>query len=287
MVEINRKCGICIRGVSDACTNELLQAAFERFGTVTDTYVKAQRNYAFVTFAEQSSVALAISDAPSVIGGDDVTVEERRPLRAAPLTTNNNVYIKGFPEDTSEDMVRDAVASFGAPTSLRVKAAFGFAFVGFASVEEASAVVNAAPLTVNGAATTVEFRLSKVRSEKKPRGEGGEGGGASERKGGDAPRKRKPRVRKPKKIAPNSVWLKGVPEDATDEDITDALSSFGTVVSVDHQNGRDFAFAVFETPESMGGAVSSSGSVSIAGNTIVVQERTGKRPVGQEAAEGV
>ena len=166
-------------------------------------------------------------------------------------------------------------------------AAFGFAFVGFASVEEASAVVNAAPLTVNGAATTVEFRLSKVRSEKKPRGEGGEGGGASERKGGDAPRKRKPRVRKPKKIAPNSVWLKGVPEDATDEDITDALSSFGTVVSVDHQNGRDFAFAVFETPESMGGAVSSSGSVSIAGNTIVVQERTGKRPVGQEAAEGV
>lgn len=275
MAGIDRKCGICIRGVKDTCTNEMLQAAFERFGTVVDTYVKAQRNNAFVTFADESSVALAIAGAPPSIGGWDITVEERRPLREAPPSTN--VYIKGLPEDTTEDMVKDAVASFGAPTSVLVKAGLGFAFVGFASLEEAGAVVNAAPLTVNGAATAVEFRLSKVRAERKPR-EGGEGGGASERKEEGAPRKRKPRARRAKTILPNSVWLKGVPEDAEDEDITAALSSFGTVVSVDHQSGRDFAFAVFETPEGMGSAVLSSGSVYVADKPVVVQERTGKKP---------
>lgn len=275
MAGINRKCGICIRGVSDACSNELLEATFKRFGTITDTFVKAQRGYAFVTFADEKSVAMAIEGAPSSIGQDQVTVEARTEdqRRNAPPTIN--IYINGLPEDTTENMVAAAVAGFGQTTSMQVQADRGFAFVGFTSVEEATKAVNASPLSVNGAQAAVEFRRSKPRGERKNKD-------GSERKGERKRNPRKPRARRRKKIVPNSIWIKGVPEECEDDDIFAALSGFGTVLSVSHDSGRDFAFAAFDSPDGMNGAVAASGNVNVGGNKVVIQERTGKKPAGAE-----
>ena len=114
MASVDRTAGICIRGVSAACTNELLVQAFCGFGDIVDVFVKDMsgrrgRGYAFVTFADRSSVAAALAGAPASIGDDEVTVEARTPAREYRVPEAcPNVYIKGIAEGTTEDQVREA-----------------------------------------------------------------------------------------------------------------------------------------------------------------------------------
>ena len=260
MAGIDRACGICIRGVSEACTTDMLSDAFKGFGSITDTFVKAagrgRSGYAFVTFADQSSVAAALSGAPASVGGDAITVEARSaPRERRQADPSENVYVKGLNDGTTEDQVRAAVAGFGAIASLEVAGdGRGFAFIGFESADQATAAVNASPLSIGGAQCDVEFRMSK------PRGA----------------RSRAPRERRTREIAPNSVYLKGIPVDASDEDISSALAGFGAVTSVSHREGRDFAFAVLDSADAMNAAI--SGSVTVGGLSVVVEERTGGKP---------
>ena len=79
-----------------------------------------------------------------------------------------------------------------------------------------------------------------------------------------------------REIAPNSVYLKGIPVDASDDDITSALAGFGAVSSVSHREGRDFAFAVLDSADALAAAI--AGSVTVGGQSVVVEERTGGKP---------
>lgn len=261
---IDRSAGICIRGVSAACTSDLLVQAFCGFGNIVDVFVKDMsgrrgRGYAFVTFADRSSVAAALEGAPASIGDDEVTVEARTPPRERKVAEPcENVYIKGIAEGTTEEQVQEAVGSFGVVVSTQVSGDRGFAFIAFETVEGATACVNAAPLFVGGQQTAaVEFRMSNASKKS--------GGGGS----------RKPRARKPRQRAkrePNSVYLKGVPAECTDEEIQQALVDFGTCLSVVHREGRDFAFAVFDSDAGMNAAVA-AGSASVGGSDATIEER--------------
>jgi hypothetical protein len=67
-------------------------------------------------------------------------------------------------------------------------------------------------------------------------------------------------------VGANSVCLKGVPAECDDDAISSALAGFGTVVSVSHHEGRDFAFAfaVFDSDAGKNAAVA-AGSASVGG----------------------
>lgn len=260
---IDRSAGVIIRGVSASCTSDLLVQAFCGFGDVVDVFVKDMsgrrgRGYAFVTFANRSSVQAALDGAPTSIGDDEVTVEARTPPRERKVAEPcENVYIKGIAEGTTEEQVREAVGSFGNVVSLQVSDDRGFAFIGFETVEEATAAVNAGAPFVGGSQTAaVEFRMSR-------------GGGAKKKK------KRAPKPRRQRAARePNSVYLKGVPAECTDEEIQQALVNFGTCLSVVHRDGRDFAFAAFESEDGMNAAVN-AGGCTVGGNDVVIEERTG------------
>ena len=179
----------------------------------------------------------------------------RAPRERRQADPSENVYAKGLNDGTTEDDVRAAFAGFGTITSLEVAGeGRGFAFVGFESADQATAAVNAGPLSIGGASCDVEFRMSK------PRGA----------------RSRAPRERRTREIAPNSVYLKGIPVDASDDDITSALAGFGAVSSVSHREGRDFAFAVLDSADALAAAI--AGSVTVGGQSVVVEERTGGKP---------
>ena len=265
MASVDRTCGVIVRGVTSDASEDALRAAFGGFGSVTDVFVKdtppSRRGYAFVTFADAASVQKAIDGAPATIGDDAVTVEARTPPRErVAAEPSMNIYIKGLSESATEEEVSAAIAGFGTTTSLQVSADRGFAFAGFDSVDEASAAVAAQPLTIGGASCEVEFRMSKPRAA---RGGGGRSGGAAA--GGGGRRKREP-------PAPNSVYLKGVPAECDDDAISSALAGFGTVVSVSHREGRDFAFAVFDSDAGMNAAVA-AGSASVGGSDATIEER--------------
>ena len=85
-------------------------------------------------------------------------------------------------------------------------------------------------------------------------------------------RRRSGRRRKREPPAPNSVYLKGVPAECDDDAISSALAGFGTVVSVSHREGRDFAFAVFDSDAGMNAAVA-AGSASVGGSDATIEER--------------
>ena len=265
MASTDRSCGIIVRGVTAACTDDDLKSAFSGFGSITDVFVKAnaatRRGYAFVTFSDQGAVQKAIDGAPATVGDDSITVEARTPPKERTVAAPSmNIYIKGLSESATEEDVASAIAGFGNATSMQVSADRGFAFAGFESVEEASAAVAAQPLTIAGASCEVEFRMSKPRAA---RGGGGRSGGAAA--GGGGRRKREP-------PAPNSVYLKGVPAECDDDAISSALAGFGTVVSVSHREGRDFAFAVFDSDAGMNAAVA-AGSASVGGSDATIEER--------------
>ena len=260
MASTDRSCGIIVRGVTAACTDDDLKSAFSGFGSITDVFVKAnaatRRGYAFVTFSDQGAVQKAIDGAPATVGDDSITVEARTPPKERTVAAPSmNIYIKGLSESATEEDVASAIAGFGNATSMQVSADRGFAFAGFESVEEASAAVAAQPLTIAGASCEVEFRMSKPRST-------GGGGGAA---GGGGRRKREPKEA-------NSVYIKGCPADVDDDAISSALAGFGTVVSVSHREGRDFAFAVFDSDAGMNAAVA-AGSASVGGSDATIEER--------------
>lgn len=261
---IDREAGIVVFDLSRKCTEELLRETFGAHGEIVDVFIRPPiygrpgRGFAFVTFSDRSAVAGALAAAPSHIGEDEVKVEARTVAKPRPpAAASPSIYIKGLDATADEDAVRAAVEAFGAVANVEMSADRGFAFVEFEGEEFAQAAVDAQPLSVSGVLCDVEFRTSVAR------GRGGKGGG-----GGRAPRaKREPAPREA-----NSIYLKGVPDDCQEEDITAALAGFGTCVSASHRDGKDFAFAVFDAAGGMEAAVA-AGTCQVGSEYVTIEAR--------------
>lgn len=269
---LDREAGICVFGVGETCTNELLQASFGSHGTIVDIFIKPptynrRRGFAFVTYEDKGSVAGALAAAVTTIGDDEVTVEARtepKPRREA--TVSKSIYIKGLDATTANEAVETAAAAFGGVASIDVSADRGFAFVEYESEDFAQAAVNAQPLSIAGAFCDVEFRMSTPRNRK---GKKSGGGGGRTEGGGEGGEGRK-RERAPREA--NSVYLKGVPADCSDADIQGALAGFGQCVSASHRDGRNFAFAVFDSEAAMEAAIS-TGTCQVGGDEVTIEAR--------------
>eukprot|EP00947_MAST-08B_sp_MAST-8B-sp1_P000779 g779.t1 len=78
---------------------------------------------------------------------------------------------------------------------------------------------------------------------------------------------------KPRGITPNSVYLKGVDTKCTEDEISAALSKFGSIASVEKHPGRDYAFVAFADPSGAAAAVAGSGSgFDMGGNGVAILE---------------
>ena len=206
------------------------------------------------------------------IGEDEVTVEGRtapKPRREA--TASKSIYIKGLDESTGQEVVEAAARAFGAVTSIDVSADRGFAFVEFELEEDAQKAVDAQPLSIAGAFCDVEFRMSTPRNRKGKKSSArvadkdGNGRGARAEGGEKRTRERAPREA-------NSVYLKGVPADCSSADIQAALAGFGACISASHRDGRNFAFAVFDSEAAMESAVS-TGTCQVGGEEVSIEAR--------------
>lgn len=135
------------------------------------------------------------------------------------------IYIKGIAEDTTEADVMSAFSSFGQITEVILKGERGYALVHFNSAAEASAAAGGGVTSVSGVEVEVSARTP-------------------------------PKVREVR-AAPASVniYLRGLDDETTRDEVLDALTAFGEVTSVSLQNARGFAYAAMDTVEAAEAAV--------------------------------
>ena len=182
---------IYVKNLTPAVTQPEIAEAFAQFGKVDRVDLRRRESgcYAFVSFGTPEEMQAAIdASGPVEIGESVVEIEEKRAPpkpRAHVPTSENSIYVRDFPEDTTEDQLREAFGSHGDIVSVikRVKTYDGedggpsvtrtWAFVEYSTSGVASAAVEAAqgsPVSVNGAAVSVELRNSKPVLQTRGRG---------------------------------------------------------------------------------------------------------------------
>jgi hypothetical protein len=72
---------IYVKDVPENCEDDVIQAAFEGFGTITRIANKSDRGFAFVTFETVDEMNTAIASTGLSVGGSEVTIEEERKRR--------------------------------------------------------------------------------------------------------------------------------------------------------------------------------------------------------------
>jgi len=80
-------CKLFVYGINESIANSELQAEFEKFGTVTDTY-NTGKGYAFVTFENKS----AASDATETLNGATVLGQQIKVNVARPKNDGGGGY---------------------------------------------------------------------------------------------------------------------------------------------------------------------------------------------------
>jgi len=127
-------------------------------------------------------------------------------------------------------------------------------------------------VTVSGRRAPIKGTLvARKKSGPRVGGGGGNGdpggrGGGNRAEGGE----KRTRERAPREA--NSVYLKGVPADCSDADIQAALAGFGACISASHRDGRNFAFAVFDSEGAMESAVS-TGTCQVGDEEVTIEAR--------------
>jgi RNA recognition motif-containing protein len=139
------------------------------------------------------------------------------------------IYLRGINEDTTEFDCRSVFSPFGTITEVVLKGERSWAVVNFSSAAEAAAAAAGGVTSVGGLDVEVAARTP-------------------------------PKVRWEAKDIESSVniYLKGLDEQTTREEVIGALESFGEVTSVKLQSDRGFAFAAMDSVEAAAAAVAAA-----------------------------
>ncbi|KAI1704537.1 RNA recognition motif domain-containing protein [Ditylenchus destructor] len=150
---------IFVGGLKSDTTEEMLYAFYAQFGTPLRVVLKKcekgmSMKFAHVTYKSKNEVESALSSAPHVIDGKEVTVRERRPL-------DRTVFVGLLAENTSEESLTLYFSQFGTVkycifkrsewTGMPLRAAY----VTFAEPEQMNAVLSSAPHKIDGKTVTV------------------------------------------------------------------------------------------------------------------------------------
>jgi RNA recognition motif-containing protein len=150
-------CTLFVHGVKQETDEEDIKAAFEEFGNVVDSF-NPGKGFAFVTFstpAEATAAAEALTG--KEVCGSTISVNVSKPKVKPEADKNNGVkagknkkekkegirlFVNNVSEDTSQDDLKAAFSAHGSVTDA-YNPGKGFAFVDFATEDEANAAIEA------------------------------------------------------------------------------------------------------------------------------------------------
>jgi RNA recognition motif-containing protein len=160
------------------------------------------------------------------------------------------VYVKGINEETTEDDCMAAFSSFGEITEVFLKSERGFALVQFSTRAAAEAAAAAGVGYVGSATVSVAARTPP----------------------------------KEKSVYPDSVniYMNGLNESTSEDEIVGILGAFGEVVAVELQGARGFAYITMGTVEAAVAAVAAT-DCEMRGSTPRDRTRRAKKSSGRGA----
>jgi RNA recognition motif-containing protein len=157
----------------------------------------------------------------------------------SPSDRARGIYVKGVDETVSEDDCIAAFSQFGEIDSVFIRGEHGWAVIQFTSEAEAASAVAGGVTSLGACAVDVQERS-------------------------------RPKVREVR--ASSNIYLKGIDESTTFEDVSGALSDFGEVIEVDVQGERGFAYAEMDSVESAEAAVGAA-PLSVGGLSVSCEMR--------------
>jgi len=201
-------CKLFVHGITQETDNPSLQAAFEKYGTVTDAY-NPGKGFAFVTFSKPGEAKAAMEALEgSEVCGCYVTINVAKPRGGGgdgggrgggrggrgggggggrrQEIEGAKLFVHNVSEDTEQNDLWNAFAEHGTVTDA-YNPGRGFAFVTFASAEDAQKAMNALEgQEVCG--REIQCNVAKPREQKTDGGgrggRGGRGGGGRGGRGG-------------------------------------------------------------------------------------------------------
>jgi polyadenylate-binding protein len=270
---------IFVKNLAPSIDNKTLFDTFSMFGNILSckVAVDAERKslgYGFVHYESEEAASNAIAKADAkMIAGQKIEVKafkskkERQGGSAALRFTN--VYAKNLPESSTVESVREMFAAFGEITSVNAPMkeaddegktpSKGFAFINFASPDEASAAVDALnEKEIDGKVLFVGRAQKKEEREKELREK------FEQRK-----------VEQQKKYAGVNLYIKNLGDQADDDVLREQFAKFGSITScriMKDPNGKakGFGFVCFATPEEATKAVTAMNGHMFEGKPLYV-----------------
>ena len=237
-----------------------LRDHFSSYGELVDVVVmrfpdsKRSRGFGFITFSSAAEADACFADAPHTI--EDTEIEAKRATareesrggkrsgagggaggkqKKVNTESHKKLFIGGLDYSTDNDSLKEYFSQFGTITDSIVmtfrdtKRSRGFGFVTYSSVEEVDACQAARPHTLNG--KTVETKRATPKEDSQPGGSGGQ--------------------------TSTKVFIGGLKDGITDEDLQEYFAEYGTITSVEQLvekstgRKRGFGFVEFEDYDSV------------------------------------
>merc|ERR1712179_255533 len=188
-------CKLFVHGITQETDNYSLKTAFEAHGTVTDAY-NPGKGFAFVTYAKPAKAQAAIAAMEGTeVCGCYVTINVAKPRGGGDTPGGRGggggrreevegakLFVHNVSEDTAQDDLWNAFAEHGTVTDA-YNPGRGFAFVTFATAEDAQKAMNALEgQEVCG--REIQCNVAKPREQKDGGGRGGRGGARGGGRGG-------------------------------------------------------------------------------------------------------
>ena len=175
-------CKLFVHGVKQETDADELKTAFEKFGNVTDSF-NPGKGFAFVTFSTpEEATAAAEGLNGKEVCGNSVSVNVSKPkvkpeaekkeggkaLKKKKALASVRLFVNNVSENTSQDDLKAAFSAHGTVTDA-YNPGKGFAFVNFATADEAQAAIDAlSGQEVCG--KEVECNIAKFKKVQKGRG---------------------------------------------------------------------------------------------------------------------
>jgi hypothetical protein len=172
-----------VNGINDALPNagsrehddEVIDQLKETFCSYGDVQKVTYRglNYAFIDYVSKEGSDAAVAGGDIQFGEATLVVEARKPKEKreafVPQGPNTSIYVKGIPEDCTDEAVQAAFEGYGTITRIFNKSDRGYAFVAFDTAEEMNAAIAATGINVGGSEVEIEEeRKHKRRSAPAP-----------------------------------------------------------------------------------------------------------------------
>eukprot|EP00612_Vaucheria_litorea_P004820 CAMPEP_0171463260 /NCGR_PEP_ID=MMETSP0945-20130129/6991_1 /TAXON_ID=109269 /ORGANISM="Vaucheria litorea, Strain CCMP2940" /LENGTH=301 /DNA_ID=CAMNT_0011989995 /DNA_START=304 /DNA_END=1206 /DNA_ORIENTATION=+ len=287
--DIETGCKVFVGNLGWDTTNEDLQETFGKFGETSECYIVFDRNtgesrgFGFVTFGSEEEAKEAVASMNGAeLDGRRLRVNISKPkitAQARDAVDDCKVYVGNLGYDTKAEALEEVFSTCGTVSHVNLLTDFetgnsrGFAFVTFASPEEAQTAVD----TLNG--TDIDGRSIRVNPTRAKRGNDSmmdDRGPSNKSFQSDVPDEAK-------------LFIGNLGWDTSSDDLMRAFSEFGTVVDAkvikdrETGNSRGFGFISFENPASAEKAIHTMDGMELGGRDIRVTVSTPKKPRFQES----